>query len=586
MSSLWRVLRYFKPYRARAALTLTFAILSTLTAMAPPYLIKIVVDAAVTMGSVRMLVTYVAGIAFCYLLRDFFNMMRIRTNNLLEQQVILDMRQEVFAKMQRLSLGFYANRSTGELMSRVVDDVNHVERVLLDGTEQLIVATLTLVGVAGILFYLNPVLAVLALIPIPLLAAGALWYTRRMRRLYKRAREKAAAMNAALHDSLSGLLQVKIFNREKEQEQRFFEKADQYRRSQLDAMFTWAYFSPGMNFAGSLGGLFVLLAGGAAVINGGASVGDILAFLLYLNLFYEPVNRLHALNNLWQDALASSERVFEIMDTPPEIQEPQNPVSLPSPVQGEVVFNRVSFSYGEGREVLQDINLRVRPGETIALVGPTGAGKTTLVSLIPRFYDVTAGSVQIDGVDVRDISLAELRAQIAVVSQEPFLFNGTIRENILFGRTDASLDELWEAVRLANAEEFIQRTPDGLDTVVGERGVKLSVGQKQRISIARAVLKQAKILILDEATSSVDTVTEMQIQEALERLMEEKTTFVIAHRLSTIRSADRIACVDRGRIVELGTHQELAASGGLYSRLVEHQAKGLLIPSEVVGQRS
>ena len=252
MSSLCRVLRYFKPYRARAALTLAFAILSTLTAMAPPYFVKVLVDAAVGSGSVRRLAVYVAGIALCYFLRDFFNMMRIRMNNLLEQQVILDMRQEVFAKMQRLSLGFYSNRATGELMSRVVDDVNHVERVLLDGTEQLIVALLTLVGVAGILFYLNPMLAALALIPIPLLAMAALWYTRRMRKLYKRSREKAAAMNAALHDSLSGLLQVKIFNREKEQERIFYQKADQYRRSQLDAMFTWAYFSPGMNFVGSL----------------------------------------------------------------------------------------------------------------------------------------------------------------------------------------------------------------------------------------------------------------------------------------------------------------------------------------------
>lgn len=585
MNSLWRVLRYFKPYRGRAALTLAFAVLSTLTAMAPPYLVKAVVDAAVQRGSVRLLVAYVGGIACCYLLRDFFNMMRIRCNNRLEQQVILDMRQEVFAKMQRLSLGFYANRATGELMSRVVDDVNHVERVLLDGTEQLIVALLTLAGVAGILFYLNPLLAAVALIPIPFLAAGAVWYTRRMRKLYRRSRERAAEMNAALHDSLSGLLQVKIFNREKEQERLFYEKADKYRQSQLDAMFTWAFFSPGMNFVGSLGGLLVLLVGGAQVIGGRASLGDVLAFLLYLNLFYEPVNRLHALNNLWQDALASGDRVFEILDTPPEIAEPEHPKRLPTPVRGEVVFDRVSFAYDNGREVLHDINLHVRPGETIALVGPTGAGKTTLVSLIPRFYDVTAGSVRIDGIDVRDLALSELRAQIAVVSQEPFLFNGTIRDNILFGRTDASLDELWEAVRLANAEEFIRRAPDGLDTVVGERGVKLSVGQKQRIAIARAVLKRAKILILDEATSSVDTVTEMQIQEALERLMQEKTTFIIAHRLSTIAAADRIACIAGGRIVELGTHEELWQRGGLYARLVEHQARGLLVPLETVGQR-
>ena len=265
-------------------------------------------------------------------------------------------------------------------------------------------------------------------------------------------------------------------------------------KSQLKVMFTWAYFSPGMNFLGSLARLFVLFAGGAAVIGGRASLGDIFAFFLYLNLFYEPVNRLHALNNLWQDALASSERVFEIMDTPPEIKDPPSPKRLPRPVRGEVVFDNVSFAYTEGWDVLREINLRVKPGEAIALVGPTGAGKTTLVSLIPRFYDVTGGRVMIDGIDVRELSLAELRAQIAVVSQEPFLFNGTIRDNLLFGRPDATEEELWEAVRLANAEEFIRKAPAGLDTVVGERGVKLSVGQKQRISIARAAPKAGKDL--------------------------------------------------------------------------------------------
>src|SRR5690606_14598333 len=419
------------------------------------------------------------------------------------------------------SLGFYADRSTGELMSRVVDDVNHVERVLLDGTEQLIVATLTLVGVAAIMFSLNPFLAAVALVPVPFLTAGAVWYTRRMRRLYRTARQRAAEMNAVLHDALSGLLQVKIFNQEKEQERRFHESADRYRQSQLETMFTWAYFSPSMNFLGSLGSLLVLLVGGMQVIRGEASVGDIMAFILYLNLFYEPVGRLHALNNLWQDALASCERVFEIMDSPPEIQEPPHPKRLPRPVRGEVTFENVSFAYRDGRPVLHGIDLHVTAGETIALVGPTGAGKTTLVSLIPRFYDVTGGRVLVDGVDVRELSLAELRSHIAVVSQEPFLFNGTVRENVLMGRPGASEDEVWEALRLANAEEFVRRLPDGLDTVVGERGVKLSVGQKQRISIARAVLKQAKILILDEATSSVDTVTEVQIQEALERLMQD-----------------------------------------------------------------
>lgn len=577
MKSLLRVLRYFKPYRSRVAMTLTFAILATVIAMVPPYLVKEVVDTAVESGSIQLLTIYVLLIAFAYLLRDFFNMMRIRMNNRLEQQVILDMRDEVFRKMQSFSLGFYANRSTGELMSRVVDDVNHVERVLLDGTEQVIVALLTLFGVAGLLFHLNPTLALLALIPIPLLALAALWYTTRMRHLYRGAREKAADMNATLHDSLSGLLQVKIFGREEEQANQFYKKADRYRSGQLKVMYAWAFFGPAMDFLGSFGSLFALFTGGVLVIRGTASVGDIFAFILYLNLFYEPIRRLHSLNNLWQDALASSDRIFEIMDTPLDIVDPVHPVTFGGRVAGDVVFERVSFSYTDELPVLRDVDLHVKPGETVALVGPTGAGKTTLVSLIPRFYDVSGGSVRIDGIDVKDVSLEELRSNIAIVSQEAFLFNGTIRENLLIGRPNATEEELWDACHSANADYFIKRMPMGLDSLVGERGVKLSVGQKQRLSIARAILKDAPILILDEATSSVDTVTEMQIQKALDRLIEGRTTFIIAHRLSTIMYADRIACIEDGRITELGPHAELIEQGGLYANLCQHQARGMLL---------
>lgn len=573
MRALLRVLRYFKPYPGLAVGTLAAAAGSTLVAMVWPYLVGLAVDGAIAEGNLEELGWLVGGIVVTMLLRDLLNMLRIRLNNRLEQQVILDMRTEVFQHLQRLPLGFFTERSTGELMSRVVDDVNHVERVLLDGTEQVFVALLTLGGVSVIMFSISPPLAWVALVPIPFLIVAAWIYTARRRRLYRKAREAAGMMSATLHDGISGLLQVKIFNREREQAARFREGADAYRRAQLDVMYSWSLFSPSMNFLGGLGTVLVVLVGGWAIIRGDGTVtfGTLVSFMAYLNLFYEPVNRLHTLNNLFQDALAASERVFEILDTQPDITDPPEPRYFTGRVRGSVEFDRVHFAYPNGRKVLHDINLSVAPGETVALVGPTGAGKTSLVQLIPRFYDVTSGAVRVDGIDVRELSLESLRSQIAVVSQEPFLFNATVRENLLLGDPHADDARLRWAAEMANAHSFIESLPQGYDTLVGERGVKLSVGEKQRIAIARALLKDAPIVILDEATASVDTITEVQIQEALERLREGRTTFIIAHRLSTVRNADRIVCVKDGRIVESGTHDELMRRGGLYAGLVRHQ---------------
>lgn len=573
MSSLLRVLRYFYPYKRRVILTLLAATGSTVAGLAPPWLWRFVVDQAIPSGRTAMLVGAIALTALALLLRDGLDTLRIRWNNRVEQQVILDLRNDIFGHLQRLSQGFYANRATGELMSRVVEDVSRVERVLLDGTEQMLVAVITLFGAGFIMFLMNPLLALVALIPVPLLAIGALLYTRHMRPLYRRSREAAADMNATLHDSLSGILQVKIFNQEERQAGQFHRRTDAYRKAQLNIMYTWALFSPSMKLLGGIGFILVLLIGGRMWMQGTGNVtaGTLLSFYGYLTLFYEPINRLHALNNMWQDALAASERVFEVLDTLPDVDNPKNPLSLPNRVQGRVTFRNVQFSYDSSRQILHNISLDVQPGEVVALVGSTGAGKSTLVHLIPRFYDVTDGQVTIDGIDVRDVSLRDLREQIALVSQEPFLFNTTIGNNIRMGNWEASEQQVRWAARMANAADFIEALPAGYDTHVGERGIKLSVGEKQRISIARALLKDAPIIILDEATASVDTVTEFQIQEALERLQEGKTTFVIAHRLSTIRDADRIVCIQNGRIVEMGTHDKLLAYGGVYASLVHHQ---------------
>jgi ATP-binding cassette subfamily B protein/subfamily B ATP-binding cassette protein MsbA len=456
-------------------------------------------------------------------------------------------------------------------MTRVIEDVNSVERVLIDGTEQGSVALLSIMGVLVIMFATNPVLGAVALIPLPLLAGGALWYTLTAHRRYRLQRQAASAMNALLMDNLQGVRQIKAFGREPSEDARFAGRADDLRKGTLGIMRVWAVYSPAMSFVGAFGLGLVMWMGSRQVLAGEMKLGQLVGFLIYVGLFYEPVARLHGLNQMLQAARAAGERVFDILDAPIERADglPREPLSRQ--VRGEVIYENVSFGYNADRVVLRNVSLQARPGEMIALVGPTGAGKSTLVNLLPAFYEPSSGRITIDGQDTSGVALESLRAHISVVSQEAFLFNGTIRENILFGRLEATEEELLAASRAANCDEFIARLPNGYESRVGERGVKLSVGEKQRVSIARALLKNAPILILDEATASVDTATEKLIQEALERLMANRTSFVIAHRLSTIRKADQILVMRHGQIIERGTHGELVAQDGLYSRLARIQ---------------
>jgi ABC-type multidrug transport system fused ATPase/permease subunit len=422
-----------------------------------------------------------------------------------------------------------------------------------------------------ILLMTNPLLTAVALIPLPLLAGGALWYTLTAHRRYRAQRLASSAMNALLMDNLQGVRQIKAFGRETHEDTRFAERADDLRKGTLGIMRVWANYSPAMSFAGALGLGLVLWVGGRQVTLAKMTLGQLVGFMFYLGLFYEPIARLHGLNQMLQAARAAGERVFDILDTPMERANGMPRQHLRQPVCGEVVYENVTFHYNPERVVLRNISLHARPGEMLALAGPTGAGKSTLVNLLPAFYEPTSGRITIDGQDISGVMLDSLRAQISVVSQEAFLFNGTVRENILYGRLDASEEELIGASKAANCHEFIARLPQGYDSRVGERGVKLSVGEKQRVSIARALLKNTPILILDEATASVDTATERLIQEALERLMANRTSFVIAHRLSTIRKADQILVMQHGQIIERGTHDELAASDRLYSRLARIQ---------------
>lgn len=574
--STWEIVRrvavYLRPYKLLAAGTMGCAILSLAFAFAYPKLTQFVIDSVIGQNQADLLAPSMMALLGAFLLRDFFNSLRIRINNTFEQNVIFDMRREVYARLQRLPVHYFDQRASGDLMTRVIEDVNSVERVLIDGTEQGTVAFLSIIGVLTILFVTNSSLAVIALIPLPILAAGALCYTLTAHRRYRAQRQAASAMNALLMDNLQGVRQIKAFGRHEHEDRRFEQRADALRSGTLSVMRVWAMYSPAMSFAAALGSGLVLWAGGGLVLAGTMTLGELIAFIFYLALFYEPVGRLHGLNQMLQAARAAGERVFDILDTPVERPQVERPLgNLQLPVRGEVVYDQVSFSYGPDRPVLKNISLQARPGEMVALVGPTGAGKSTLVNLLPAFYELISGKITIDGQDISQISLDALRTQISVVSQEAFLFNGTIRENILYGKLDATEDQLVSAASAANCHDFIMRLPEGYDSRVGERGVKLSVGEKQRVSIARALLKNSPILILDEATASVDTQTERLIQEALERLMSNRTSFVIAHRLSTIRRADQILVMRQGQVIERGAHEELIERDGLYARLARIQ---------------
>ena len=473
--------------------TVGCAVLSLVFSFAFPKLTQFIVDEVIGKKQGGLLAPAMLGLLGAFLLRDLFNSLRILINNIFEQNVIFDMRCAVYAKLQRLPVNYFDQRASGDLMTRVIEDVNSVERVLIDGTEQGTVALLSVAGVLVILFYMNANLAWVALIPFPILTGGALWYTFTAHRRYRAQRQAASAMNALLMDNLQGVRQIKGFVREAHEDARFALRANELRQGTLGVMRVWALYSPAMSFAAALGTGLVLWFGGREVLAGSMTLGKLIGFIFYLALFYEPIGRLHGLNQMLQAARAAGERVFDILDTPLERAGVPRRQVLAETVRGEVVYEKVGFGYGPDKVVLRDISLRARPGEMIALVGPTGAGKSTLVNLLPAFYELTSGQITIDGHDISGLALASLREQISIVSQEPFLFNGTVRENILYGKLSAGEEELIAAARAANCHEFIARLAQGYDSHVGERGVKLSVGEKQRVSIARALLKTAHL---------------------------------------------------------------------------------------------
>jgi ATP-binding cassette subfamily B protein/subfamily B ATP-binding cassette protein MsbA len=571
MKPIQLVLRYTRKFKLQLGLTVLSMLLLVGVQLTVPWIIKtliqIVTNPSAGMDSRKMITTLTLAAFGVYVLRGLLQFARSYLAHVAGWGVVANLRKHLYEHLQRLSLRFYEDKQIGQLMSQLVNDSNLFETLIAHAIPDVFVNILTLVGVIAVLGNINWQLLLLSLAPVPLVVIALRVYAKYVRPAFRFRQQELGDLNALLNENIAGIREIKAFTREEDELDRVTLRINNYRDALLKALRLMATFSPFIEFTSSLGQLVVIFFGGRLAYQGILQVSDLVAFFLYLEILYQPIR---ALSSAWenvQNALAGADRVSELMDEDQEVQEQAHTRNLPEPVQGMIRFKNVSFAYNDSEIVLKDIDLNIPACSIVALVGPTGVGKSTLVSLIPRFYDVSSGGIMLDGVDIRDLKLDELRQQISMVLQDVYLFYGSVRENILFGRPDASEADVIEAAKIANAHDFIISLPDDYDTMVGERGVKLSGGQKQRISIARAILKDAPILILDEATSSVDAETEILIQQALERLIAGRTTIIIAHRLSTIRNADSIIVLEGDQIVEAGSHDSLLRMNGLYKRL-------------------
>jgi len=575
MKPLAFVFMYAKRHVTPLMVTVIGMLLLVGVQLLTPWIIKTMVgtitESGVTPEALRTISRLALLALITYLARAILQFTRSYMAHVAGWRVVADTQRHIYEHLQRLSLRFYEDTQTGELMSRAINDTRLFEQLIAHAIPDVTVNVLSLIGISVILTNLNWQLMLLSLVPVPLIVVAMRIVAKYVRPAFRVRQGELADLNATLNDNLTGIREIKAFTREEAEAAHVGHHVNRYRDSMLRALRLMATFRPFVEFVSSLGTVGLIYLGGRLVLRQTLSIEDLVAFFLYLSQFYQPVQ---ALSGAWegiQEALAGAERVKDLLDETPDVVERPDAIELRGRAKGEIVFHDVAFRYERGDWVLQNVDLEIAPGTAVALVGPTGVGKTTMAGLIPRFYDVVEGAITLDGHDIRNLTLKGLRGQISIVRQDVFLFHGTARENILFGRSDATEAEMIEAARIANAHDFVCELPDGYDTVIGERGVKLSGGQRQRIAIARAILKDAPILILDEATSSVDAETEALIQQALERLMVGRTTIVIAHRLSTIRSADLICVLEGTEIVEMGTHEELMRHAGLYRRLNEVQ---------------
>ncbi len=570
MKVFLRLLKYLKPYWRWVVMSTVCLLLLTTLNLLPPLFQRQIIDEVIGKRLLSLLPMLILGLIVVYALTRLLNFGEQYLRHVLGERFILDFRVLLYDYLQRLSISFFENQQTGEIMSRITNDVNALEDFVTHSVGFLIVDLLRLVGTAIILFALDWPLALLTLLPVPVLAVALRAFNTRVRPIYRQIRDRLGDINAELQDNISGIRVIQAFGQERHELDRFTQRSSRYYEERVKGIRQWSTFFPAIGFVASLGMVIVLGFGAYRVFSGALTLGGLVAFISYVASFYEPINRLVQIDNTLQQAIAAGERVFELLDTVPEIEDAPEAIELPA-IEGAIVFEGVSFRYGTGEEVLRNVSFEMQPGQVVALVGPSGAGKTSIANLIPRFYDPVSGRITVEGHDVRKVKLASLRRLVAVVLQDTFLFNGTVRENILYGKPDASEEEMIAAAEVAYAHEFIVNLPQSYDTQIGERGVKLSGGQKQRLALARAILTDPRILILDEATSSVDAEAEYLIQRALEKVLEGRTALVIAHRLSTIRHADKIIALEDGRIVEVGDHRELLARGGLYSQMYRRQ---------------